>query len=375
MLSAAERPLPETNERPLQVCVVVPTLNEVGNVAELLRRLDRALIDYEWEAIFVDDGSCDGTPEQISTLACGDRRIRLIQRVGRRGLASAVIEGALASLAPVIAVIDADLQHDEQKLPLMVNAVTDDGRDVAIGSRYCEGGSTGSWGTQRLGMSRLATRLAELVTRTRVTDPMSGFFVIRRQTLLAIAPRLSTVGYKILLDVLASSPTPLNVTEIPYEFRDRLHGQSKLDHAVLLEYGELLLDKMFGRWIPPKLIMFGAIGTIGVIVHLALLGGLLRGLGTSFAVAQSGAVIGAMTFNFILNNKLTYHDRQLKGGAFVRGLIIFYLVCAVGAIGNVGIGSLVYRHISMWWLAGLAGAVVGSVWNYAASSWLTWTKR
>ena len=375
MFSTVEFPLTTTRDRPLELCVVVPTLNEFGNVAELLRRLDQALVDYEWEAIFVDDGSRDGTPEQIATLAHSDRRIRLIQRVGRRGLASAVVEGALASLAPVIAVIDADLQHDEQQLPLMVDAVARDGRDVAIGSRYCEGGSTGSWGAQRLGMSRLATRLAELVTHSRVTDPMSGFFVIRRDTLLATAPGLSTVGYKILLDVLASSPTPLRIVEIPYEFRDRLHGESKLDHAVLLEYGELLLDKMFGRWIPPKLIMFGTIGLIGVAVHLALLGGLLRGFGTSFAWAQSGAVIGAMTFNFILNNKLTYHDRQLKGGAFVRGLIMFYLVCAVGAIGNVGIGSLVYQHVSLWWLAGLAGAVVGSVWNYAASSWLTWARR
>ena len=359
---------------PIALAIVVPCLNEVGNVAELVRRIEAAMAGTAWEAIFVDDGSTDGTWELLTAMAQADRRVRLVRRIGRRGLSSAVMEGALATTSPVIAVIDADLQHDETRLPLLFAAIRD-GADLAVGSRYCDGGSTGDWDQRRLGISRLATRVAApLLRQAPVSDPMSGFFAIRREALLAAAPKLSAVGYKILLDLIASSPQPLEVAEVAYRFRDRTSGDSKLDSAVALEYGELLLDKLIGRFVPVKLIMFGAIGAVGVGVHLGVLGGALGG-GARFAVAQFAAVMTAMTFNFFLNNSLTYRDRQLKGAKLLRGLASFYAVCSIGAIGNVGIGSLVYQNIHAWWVAGIAGAVVGSVWNYAASSWLTWTRR
>jgi dolichol-phosphate mannosyltransferase len=363
-----------TREAPLELTVVIPTLNEAGNVEPLLEKLGVALAGIEWEAIFVDDGSTDGTPDLLTRIAQKDRRVRMVRRIGRRGLSSAVVEGALASTTPIVAVIDADLQHDERILPDLYRAIAQDGNELAIGTRYAGTGSTGDWDDKRLKISRFATALASPIMKTRLSDPMSGFFAVRRDVLLEAAPGMSNVGYKILLDLVASSPRPLKLAEVGYTFGTRQSGESKLDEMVALEYIELLLDKTIGRFIPVKLVQFGAIGMLGVGVHLALLYATLIG-GAAFAAAQATAVIGAMTFNFALNNRFTYRDRQLKGVAWFTGLLSFYAVCAIGAVGNVGIGSLVYEHYHGWALAGIAGAIVGSVWNYVASGWLTWTKR
>ena len=364
-----------STEQPLALSVVIPTLNEVGNVEPLLAKLGFALAGIDWEAIFVDDGSSDGTPELLTSIAQANRRVRMIRRVGRRGLSSAVVEGALASTTPVIAVIDADLQHDERILPDLYRAIADDDHELAIGTRYMSGGSTGDWAAGRLKISRFATALAAPIMKTRLSDPMSGLFAVRRDVLLEAAPNLSNVGYKILLDLVASAPRALKVAEVGYTFGVRQSGVSKLDEMVALEYVELLLDKTIGRWVPVKLVQFGAIGVIGVGVHLSLLYLALNIFGASFAMSQATAVVGAMTFNFALNNRFTYRDRQLKGAYWFKGLISFYLVCSLGAVANVGIGSLVYDRIHGWAIAGIAGAIVGSVWNYVASSWLTWTKR
>ncbi len=375
MLQKAVDPKHIVRDEPLQLSLVIPTLNEAGNIEPLLERLGVALAGIAWEAIFVDDGSKDGTPELLTGIAQRDRRVRMIRRIGRRGLSSAVVEGALASTTPIVAVIDADLQHDEKILPQLYRAIAVEGNELAIGTRYVGDGSTGEWDEDRRKISRFATALASPIMKTRMSDPMSGFFAVRRDILLEAAPRLSSVGYKILLDLVASHPRPLKLAEVGYTFGTRQHGESKLDEMVALEYVELLLDKAVGRFVPVKLIQFGAIGMLGVVVHLAVLNLVLNGVGAPFATAQAVAVIGAMTFNFALNNKFTYRDRQLKGFAWVGGLFSFYLVCSLGAVANVGIGSLVYERIHGWAIAGIAGAIVGSVWNYVASGWLTWTKR
>ncbi|MEO6112905.1 MAG: glycosyltransferase family 2 protein [Sphingomicrobium sp.] len=375
MLQRAVERQKNGHEAPLQLSVVIPTLNEVGNVEPLLEKLEAALAGIEWEAIFVDDGSSDGTPELLTRIAQADRRVRMIRRIGRRGLSSAVVEGALASTTPIVAVIDADLQHDERILPDLYRAIATDGCELAIGTRYQDGGSTGEWADQRLKISRFATALAAPIMKTRLSDPMSGLFAVRRDTLMEAAPNLSNVGYKILLDMVASSSRPLKVAEVGYTFGTRQSGASKLDEMVALEYIELLLDKTIGRFVPVKLVQFGAIGVLGVGVHLALLYLTLNVFGAAFAMAQATAVVGAMTFNFALNNRFTYRDRQLKGARWFKGLISFYLVCSLGAVANVGIGSLVYAQVHGWAIAGIAGAIVGSVWNYVASGWLTWTRR
>ncbi|MDP9413785.1 MAG: glycosyltransferase family 2 protein [Pseudomonadota bacterium] len=359
-------------EPPLELSVVIPTFNEAANVAKLLGLLDAALAGVVWEAIFVDDDSADGTADLIRAIGRRNSRVRVLQRIGRRGLSSAVVEGMMASCAPVLAVIDADLQHDEAILPQLLEAVRN-GADVAVGSRYTGDGGVGEWDRQRHAASRSGTWLAQRILNTPLSDPMSGFFVLSRQVLNAALPRLSGGGFKILLDILTSVPGPLNVVELPYTFRTRAAGESKLDLMVTAEYLKLLADKAFGQIVPIRLILFLMVGGLGVAVHLSILAGLLLA-GLVFASAQAGAVWAAMTFNFTLNNLFTYSDRRLSGGRFFTGLISFYAVCLIGAAANVGVGSYIYGAQQSWWLAGVAGAMIGAVWNFAASSALTWRR-
>jgi dolichol-phosphate mannosyltransferase len=361
--------------KPLEFAVIVPVLNERDNVGPLLQDISIALAGVEWEVVFVDDGSKDGTIDYIENLARHDPRVRLVRRIGRRGLSSAVVEGFLATAAPIVAVIDGDRQHDERLLPEMYHAIASKGFELAVGTRYAGGGSVGEWDAARVRISRFATGLAGLVMKSRVSDPMSGFFAVRRETFIELVPQLSKMGYKILLDIVASSKAPLRLVELPYEFRTRTAGESKLDNMVALEYGELLLDKMIGNYIPVKLLMFGAIGGVGAIIHLVLLAQLLNTAGVAFSVSQGLATFGAMIFNFTLNNELTHRDRKLRGPKWFTGLISFCLACGLGAVANVGLGSLLYDQAWSWWAAGLAGAAVGSVWNYVATSWLTWRRR
>ena len=359
--------------RPLELCVVVPVLNERANVAELIQRIGQALADVEWEIMFVDDGSRDGTPELITQLSADDRRIRLIRRFSRRGLSSAVIEGMMASTAPVVAVIDGDLQHDETLLPELYRAIVEDRRDVAVGTRYAGHGSIGDWDRKRAWISAFATRLADTIARTSLSDPMSGFFAIRREAIVDVAPRLSGVGYKILLDIMASAPRALDVAELPYTFRNRQHGESKLDNIVALQYLEMLAEKRIGHLVPIKFLKFSCVGALGLGVHMAVLL-ILISFHAAFESAQTAAVLVAMTFNFFLNNNFTYRDQRLTGGRMLTGLFSFYAICGLGALANVGVGTMLFGSKYDWWVAGMAGAAVGSVWNYVMGSLLTWRK-
>ena len=360
-------------QRPLDLAVVVPVLNECDNVALLVAALERTLAGLTWEVIFVDDGSTDGTPAAVESLAACRRDIRLIRRHGRRGLSTAVVEGLMATLAPVVAVMDGDLQHDEAILPDLYEAVASGRADVAVGTRYAAGGSVGGWAPGRVRASALATRLAKRVSRVPLSDPMSGFFCIRRTSATASLPRLSSVGFKILLDLLMSNPERLRVEEVPYRFRTRSAGSSKLDLGVAVDFIVLLVDKLTSRFVPPRLILFGAVGGLGLLVHLTLLKGLL-GVVPSFRTAQIMAVLAAIAFNFKLNNMLTYRDRRLTGAAFWRGLASFYAVCGLGGVANVGIADLVFANGSPWWMAGIAGAGISALWNYTASSLFTWRR-
>ncbi|WP_326536367.1 glycosyltransferase family 2 protein [Pseudorhodoferax sp.] len=354
--------------------IVIPTFNESANVAELLRRIDATMGSQGWEAVFVDDDSPDGTAAAVRAIACIDQRVRCVQRIGRRGLSSACIEGMLASAAPVIAVMDADLQHDESILPTMLARI-DQGADVVVATRYAQGGSTGEWDASRKSMSLWATRMSRLILKQPVSDPMSGFFMLRRDVLEGCVHELSAMGFKILLDLLASSRRELRIAELPYVFRDRFAGESKLDSMVVWEYGMLLLDKTIGRFVPVRFLMFSLIGGLGVFVHMAVLTAALKGFGLDFTVAQTVATLLSMVFNFALNNTLTYRDRRLAGWAWLRGLASFVVACGVGAVANIGISTWLYEHDTRWVLAAIAGILIGAVWNYAVTQLYTWGKK
>ena len=359
----------------LELSIVVPTFNEAANVTELLARLRAVLGEEGWEVVFVDDDSPDETAARVRDIARSDRRVRCVQRIGRRGLSSACIEGMLATAAPFIAVMDADLQHDEAILPTMLEILKSDRADVVVGTRYAHGGSTGDWDERRAGMSRLATAAGRFLVRANVSDPMSGFFMLRREVLDASVHRLSALGFKILLDILASAPHTLRVAEVPFTFRKRHAGDSKLDELVVWEYGMLLADKTVGRYVPVRFLAFAAVGGLGVFVHMAVLAVLLKWLGLDFGPAQSAATAVAMVFNFTVNNILTYRDSRLSGWAWWRGLASFMLACSVGALANVGIATYLFESRTTWFLAALAGVLVGAVWNYAVTQLYTWGRK
>ena len=357
-----------------ELCVVVPVLNERDNVGPLVDLLRATLAGIDWEVVFVDDGSTDGTRDAVAAIGRADSRVRLLHRRGRRGLASAFIEGVECSLAPYVAAMDGDLQHDETLLPAMLAVLRAGEADVVIGSRYIAGGGLGEWDSKRASMSGLATKLSQLVLRAEVTDPMSGFFMLPRAVFNRAAPHLSAIGFKILLDLLASLPEKPRVRELPYTFRTRVAGESKLDAGVLFDFGLLLLDKLIGGVVPVRFVMFAIIGALGLIAHLIVLRlGLAAGL--NFDVAQGLATACAILGNFILNNEITFRDRKLKGARVLPGLLVFAAVCAVGAVANLNVASLmVNAGHQAWWTAGVVGAAMSLVWNYAVGSTLTWRR-
>ncbi len=358
-----------------EVSIILPTFNEAQNIPILVDRLSETLKGIAWEAIVVDDNSPDGTADVAREIARYDPRIRVIRRFGRRGLSGACIEGMLSSSAPFVAVMDADLQHDETLLPRMLEALRGEDTDLVVASRKVAGGDVGTglssiraWG------SNIANGLAQKLLNVSLTDPMSGFFMIRREEAEAVAPHLSAQGFKILLDIVSSAKGSLRIKELPFTFRERQFGESKLDTLVTLDYFGLLMAKYFGNVISVRFLMFGLVGASGLVVHLIALRMFLVFGALEFNLAQTGASFVAMTSNFILNNQLTYRDRRLRGFRALQGLLTFYLVCSVGVLANVGVASLIYAEPSYWWFAGTAGAIMGAVWNYAASSALTWRK-
>jgi dolichol-phosphate mannosyltransferase len=360
----------EVAPAPLELGVVIPTFQEAPNVRPLLAKLEAALKGVVWQAIFVDDDSPDGTAAEVKAIAAVDPRVICLRRVGRRGLAGAVIEGAMASAAPYVAVIDGDLQHDETLLPAMLAALKDGRADLVVGSRYLgREADASALGARREAGSRLANWLGRRVLHAELTDPMSGFFAIRRELIEQVAGQLATSGFKVLFDILASQATPPRVLELPYEFRAREAGASKLDNGVVVQYLGLLVAKVSHDLISPRFVLFALVGASGVGVHLVILRALL---GIGFAYAQTFAALGAMTSNYLINNAVTYRDRRKRGLALLVGYLKFVLLCSVPLAANVAVATMVYERGPAWWVAGIAGAVVAAVWNYVTTARAVW---
>lgn len=364
----------EAAAKPLELAIVLPTLNERANIAPMVGRLEQALGPSGWEAVFVDDNSRDGTAELIREIARTDPRIRVIQRIGRRGLASAAIEGMCATAAPFVAVMDADHQHDPRLLLDMLVAVKSGEYDLAYASRFAAGASAAGLASKgREKGSRLANALARKLTGTELSDAMSGFFLLRTEQLRSQADRLSGIGFKIMLDILATAHPPLRVKEFPLKFAERASGESKLDHGVVLDFLAGLYERWLGRFVPTRFALFGTVGALGVGVHMAVLTPLYKLGHVPFTLAQAIAALVAMTFNFWLNNLLTYRDQKLSGfKALCFGWGKFCLTCAIGAFANVAVAAMLNDNGVHWWAAALIGVAIASVWNYALSSKFVW---
>jgi dolichol-phosphate mannosyltransferase len=359
---------------PPELTVVVPTFNEQDNIEELYQLLGAALSTIEWEMVVVDDDSSDGTADKAFRMNREYPNVRCLKRVGRRGLSSACIEGICSSSAPYVAVIDADMQHDESILPAMLERLKSNGLDLVVGSRFTQGGSTGDLPAFRVKMSKFATWLGSTMLGVKTTDPMSGFFMLKRDFFYDVVHNLSGKGFKILLDIFASSKTDVQFDEVPYDMRARQHGESKLDSVVLWEYLLLLGEKTIGKYIPIRFIFFVMMGLFGSVFHLSILFATHIGFDALFVTAQSLAVISAIPVNYFFNNMFTYSDRRNKGAQNIRGLLVFYLSCAPGAVINVLVAVYFFNLDIHFGIAGLLGAGVGAVWNYSLSSQYAWKK-
>ena len=367
---------PNNEMRTAELSIVVPVFNERGNIERLIELVAASLPEVVWEIIFVDDDSPDGTANHVKAYAARDRRVRCIRRVGRRGLSGATIEGMLSSSAPYVAVMDGDLQHDERVLIKMLALIRSPNVDMVIATRERHGSSISGLSEQRSLISNFGKLLSRLVIKTDVNDPMSGFFMVRRDIVEDVAPKLATEGFKILADILATTPKNLSIREIPYIFRERHEGESKLDSRVAFDYIGFLFHHLTGRLVPIRFFLFGLVGAFGVLVHLSALRVFLAiSPGWGFEISQTFATLAAMASNFLLNNQLTYRDRRLRGLKLIGGFLIFALSCSIGLIANIGIAQLIYSDGQVWWLAGLAGAVTGSVFNYVTSGLFVWRKR
>jgi dolichol-phosphate mannosyltransferase len=354
--------------------VVVPTFNERANIPVLVERVAEALRGEAWQIIVVDDDSPDGTAEAVKAIAATDPRVQCIRRVKRRGLAGAVIEGVLASAAPYVAVIDGDLQHDETLLPRMLETLRAGRAELVVASRYVgESAPVEALGPVRRLGSQVANRLGRIVLRQELSDPVSGFFMIRRELVEDVAPRLTTVGFKVLFDIIASQDRPLRIVELPYVFRERVAGGSKLDRRMVIDYLGLLLHKLTGGLVPTRALMFGLVGASGVAVQLVAVKGFLMLLHKDhFALAQLAGSMVAMTSNYLINNEVTYRDRRKTGLGLLLGYLKFCALCSIGLAANVAVASLVLQLWPLWWLASAAGAGFGALWNYVSTAAAVW---
>lgn len=363
------------SEKPLELAVVIPTFCEAENIAPLLEKLATVLRDIPHEIVFVDDDSPDATAERVRAVAVINHQVRIIQRIDRQGLSSACVEGMLASSAPFIAVMDADLQHDETILPVMLAKLKDQELDLVIATRNADGGSMGEFSESRVWLSQLGRRLSEFVCHHEISDPMSGFFLLRRSFLQEVVHNLSAKGFKILVDILASSERRVKIGEVPYRFGKRVHGESKLDILVGIEYLQLLLDKTLGRYMPVRFLLFGMVGAGGAILHLLCVFALYRVWGTSFALAQTVATFIGMTANFFGNNAITYRSLRLRGLRILSGLLTFYAACSIGAFVNLRVAEFLLANSIPWIGAGLVGVGISSIWNYAMTAVFTWRRQ
>ena len=355
--------------------VVVPTYRESANLAVLFRRVEAALEGLPWEMIVVDDDSPDGTSEIAFALASSDPRMRCLRRVNRSGLAGAVVEGWMSSSADIVAVIDGDLQHDETILLKMYRALAAGEDDLAIGTRVADE-HAGGLSPARQMLSDLGAWFFRRIAGATVTDPMSGYFMIRREIVSRLAPRLSPDGFKILADVILSAGGELKIVEIPYRFRKRVAGESKLTPLVGLDFLELVAHHASGGLLPIQFVLFALVGAVGLVVHVIALSAFRHWFGPAdFGSAQLAATLVAMASNFILNNEITYRTYRYRGMNMLAGFAGFALACSVGALANIDVASWLYQWNRTWWVAGMAGAVLSVVWNYAVSTNLIWRPR
>ena len=357
--------------------IVIPTYNEKDNISKILEKLKNALKGITHEIIFVDDNSPDGTSKEIKFFMKKSSNIRLVHRIGRRGLSGAVIEGFFAANSELVAVMDCDLQHDETKLSDMMDLFSKStSLDIVIASRFIEGGEISgiAFSKYRKLGSMITTFLVKRLLKINSSDPLSGFFMAKKATFLRSADKLQTQGFKILADFLATEGKKIEIKELGYKFKNRIAGESKMSILTALELIGLVLSQIFQGKVSIRFILFCMVGLSGIFVQLLITGASMFFI-NQFPTSQTLGIIAAMTSNYFLNNSITFKERKLVSFELIRGLFSFYLICSLGAFTNVAIASYIFDFSSNWLISSFIGAVFGAIWNFTLTSIFTWKSK
>ena len=351
--------------------LIIPTYNERDNIVPLVERIHKALAGYNYKVLFIDDDSKDGTAELIRALS-EKYPVEVIVRKDKRGLASAVVDGIGYAKGDIIGVMDADLQHPPEVLSDLLKAI-EDGADMAIASRYVPGGSCEGWGLARRITSRGAIFIAHVLlplTR-RIKDPMAGFFVFKKQAIASA--NLKPTGYKILLEIVMEGKFQ-NIAEVPYTFKTRSRGQSKLNMRQQIDYLKHIYSLMRRTGELLRFAKFCLVGGSGVGVNEGLLWLFREQASLPLPVASAISVEVSIISNFFFNNYFTFRDRRSSEAKSTSyRLLKFNLVSLVGLGINVGILTLFTNVVGLHYLySNLIGIAIAAIWNYILSTWWTW---
>ena len=371
----------------MKVTLVSPTYNEAENVPRLVHDVSTALSGIDYELLIADDDSPDCTWAVAQELARENPRIRVLRRTKDRGLSPSVIDGFLSSSSDYVGVIDADLQHDPSILPQMIAAL-DAGAEMAVGSRYVEGGGTGTWNAVRRFQSWVATKLAQTFLGVELTDPMSGFFILRREDFNRIHKQLDLSGFKILLEIIARL-APSRLEEVAYTFRTRVAGQSKLSSRVVLQYlGQLWRLSSVSRYMSVRFIKFAIVGASGTLVNLCAFVTFPFIRTANWRISALATVVANLT-NYVFNNAWTFVDRVHDGWSLLRGYASYLGFSLVGLSASTltfaglthASNSYLYSHQQLkgsYLLAvafQFAGILVGTLFNYELNKRFTWRDK
>jgi dolichol-phosphate mannosyltransferase len=383
-----QRPATDGARPAPDLSLVICTLNEGAAIRSVIDEICTTLEGISHEIIVVDDNSQDQTQSEVLEVAKSRPNVRLHVRYDERGLSSAAIKGWDIAHGRYLGVMDGDGQHDPAAIRALAEMILRGDKDLVCVSRYIGETDTGLSWFRDLG-SKAATAVTGMVLKVPLTDPMSGCFMMTREYYMSARPKLTGVGFKILVDVAASSSIKPRFGEIKAALRQRQGGTSKLDIRVVLDLGALLVEKATKGFLPARFVLFGGVGVTGVFVYMAVLilsheflrvGGELPVYRYTVYwddITNYGLAIWlSMTWNFFINNSITFRDKRLKGWAMIRGLFGFYFACGVGALLSLGLSILMKQYLGVhWFLSGVSAALLSGVWNYWASTVLSWRQK
>ena len=354
------------------ISILIPTYNEALNIKILIDRISHCLKKIDWEIIFVDDNSPDKTSEKIEYFTKTQSNIKVVNRLNERGLAGAVITGLKYCKFQNIIVMDADLQHDPIYIPKLIKRIEKDDATIVIASRYFQSSTIEDFHFMRKIVSKLTIKIFNMFSYKKLTDPMSGFFIIKKDFFINLSKQLSKDGYKILADIILNGPKTITVSEISLGFKKRNAGQSKMNLRVLWDFLLIIAYCVLKNYVPRKYLSYIFVGCLGLLTHLIFLYVFYKLLLINFLLSHILATFIAILINFTLNNVLTFYSKNLIGFRWLIGLVNYNIFCSYGLFISYSITKVLSDLNCYWFLAGIIGTFTASIWNFSISKFLVW---